>query len=86
MVRTMEGIKAAEASAEGRDRAGELLTLLDRAGFGTVVITVPGDRFVCGLDDVREAIRRRVTGDGDLGTRYEITPEGEKALDAGGSR
>ncbi len=43
-----------------RDKAAELLEIVDRyKGFGTVVICGSGFRFVCSLDDVRDAILRR---------------------------
>ncbi len=43
-----------------RDRAAELLKIVDTCkGFGTVVICSAGMRFVCSLDDVRDAILRR---------------------------
>lgn len=45
---------------ERRDKAGELLEIVDRyTGFGTVVICGSGFRFVCSIDDLRDAMRRR---------------------------
>jgi hypothetical protein len=44
-----------------RDRAAEFLEIIDRrGGFATVVVTMSGRVFACSLDDVREAVRRRL--------------------------
>ncbi len=56
---------ASRAMPDERDRAQELLDIVDRCyGFGTVVICFAGSRFACSIDDLREAIRRRTDEQG----------------------
>lgn len=44
-----------------RDRPRELLEIIETCkGFGTVAICFAGSRFACSIDDLREAIRRKV--------------------------
>ncbi len=52
------------SDAPERDRAGELLAILKlQCRFGAVIITLPGLRFVCSVDYMREAFHR---GGGDV--------------------